>query len=664
MRIVIHNSFIGEQAAENELSRRISLAAMNLGWEVIETKDVQEIDLYQPDFVMVTHFNTPKLSQFPTYGCMWNPPVFFDRYEEFTGGYTDFDKIIDKHANILSYDAYLSSSTKFDGWLSHQLDKTAKKYFITPFFTSCNQTNYISPKLEEPQLVYIGSNWDGSRFKKLFKQLDPLDFMQVYGNKWDYLKKSYKGIIPFDGVSVLNTLRNAGVGLCLHRPEHCEAEMPSMRIFEIVASGAIAICSEHQFIRTTFGDSVLYIDADISSTEQVKQIVRHMEWIRSHPQEALEMSKQAHDIFLDKYTLEKLMLSIIPHHQKLIRDKGFITDGISIQSSQRQVEFIVRVGDRSLQNIKRCLDSIANQTYQDVSVILVQYKHIEGLSELLNNYHSRILIKTIHSQSTGFRSTQLKDGLNAITADYFAILDDDDLIYPNHTYLLVSLLEKYKFTGIAYSGATRVEENLANDMGNAIAKKDLAYFCDFDIQKLANFKNFITSNSFVARASLLDDLYKCDPKLLIGEDFYLILNLCCKSIFLFSCEVTNEFYWRTNRKDNTTFQYENMNTEVDEILSSDPNKVGESLLQLFWEKDLMYIDNYKVAFQSMNPEIKVGKLSKIRYSKYRRFNVFSSFYLYGFLRKVYLRISKGGKYNKNPSLLAKMIIKLKDFLLR
>ena len=527
MRIAIHNSFIGERAAENELSRRISLAAINIGWEVIETKVAQEIDLYEPDFVLVTHFNTPKLSRFPTYECMWNPPIFFDDYMEFIREYADSSKLIEKYANILSCDAYLSSSSKCDDWLNEKLGETSKKFFIAPFFTSCNQTEYVPPNLQNPHLIYIGVNWDGSRFKKLFKQLDTKDFMKVYGSNWNYLKKSYKGTLPFDGTSVLKTLRNAGVGLCLHRHEHTEAETPSMRIFEIVASGALAICGEHKFIRDAFGDNVLYIDINASIPEQVDQISEHISWIRSHQHEALKMSKTSHDIFLEKYTLEKLLLNIVPHHQNLIENKGFIKDSIK-DLSKHQVQFIVRVSDHPLSMLRRCLDSIVNQTYKNVAIILVKHQKIADLDKLLQEYEPVISIKIVNSKFTGFQSTQLKDGLNTITSTYFGILNDTAMIYPNHVQSLISLLHKHKFAGVAYSGSIRVCEN-----SNTLKTNDkaLAYFESFDIRKIAKFENFIDSNSFIAKSSLISDMFKEDPNLEAGEDFFLIflqmLNWCC-----------------------------------------------------------------------------------------------------------------------------------------
>ncbi|MFN5747513.1 MAG: glycosyltransferase, partial [Pseudanabaena sp.] len=579
MKIAIHNSFAEKPCAETELSRRISIASKNLGWETIETSSPHAIKEFNPDFVLVMHFNTPKLYEFPTYGCMWNPPIFFDLYEELLKemrSYSREKKDIVKYANIFTYDGYLSSSQIVDNWLHEKLDNTTKLFWIAPFFTSTNQTRYIPPNIQDPHLAYIGINWDGARFKELFKQLDDQNFMEVYGlaSKWRYLKKSYKMSLPFDGVSVLNTLRDAGVGLCLHKPEHCEAETPSMRIFEIIASGAIAICGEHKFIRTAFGDNVLYIDTNASITDQVKQISDHIDWIKNNQEKALEMSRIAHDIFSEKYTLEKLLLGIIPYHQSLIKDKGFVKYNNN-QTANKKVDVILRIHEGNLNKIRHCLDSIISQTHLNTSVILVKNKEVDGLSNLLKEYTSIVDIKIVNSKYLGSISTQINDGLHNINSDYFTVLSENDVIHPNHLYLLVSLLEKHKFSHVAYSGSIVNLENL--DIPIHLSK-DLACFEDFKINKIAQFKNFIAPNSFIARSSLASDIYVEELKLPFAENFYLILRLCQKSIFIFSYEVTCEF------------SYKNKSNKSKDIYSFDRNVLTYGIPGQITDRDINKFD--------------------------------------------------------------------------
>jgi glycosyltransferase involved in cell wall biosynthesis len=575
MKIAIHNEFFGDNCAETELTERICLAAKNLGWEAIEVASSVEIKRFNPDFVLVLHYRTPKLTGFPTYGCMWNPPEFFEQYELAI-------KRERVKENILSYDGYLSSSPQINTWLKDLLYRTNKKFFIGEFYTSCHQTSYKLPSLERPHLVYIGTNWDGSRFKDIFKSLDTKEYMEIYGpqNAWKYLKRSYKGSLPFDGVSVLDTLNKAGVGLCLHKEEHRKAAVPSMRIFEIVASGAVAICEEHPFIKESFGDSVFYLDSDLSYLEKAAQISRYMRWIQNNQKESLEMSAQAHRIFTEKYSLENLLLAIVPHHQRLIREKGFLTTINSEKLNDKRVEIIVRVGDRDAKMVKRCLDSIASQIYNNIGVIIVKYKELEYLESLLKEYEGKFSVKLIETEFSGFRSSQILAGINAVESEYFGILDDDDLIHPNHVYSLVSLLEKFNDAGVAYSGSIRVweqDKSLSKEVRRNIfiqEQAELAHFEPFDINKFLSLNNFIVSNSFIARTSLIDEDLRTDPELKVGEDVFLLLNLCIKTKFIFSYEATCEFYWRYSKKDNSTFEGNHLWEDS-----------AKRIRHIFWKKD-------------------------------------------------------------------------------
>ncbi|MDX2256136.1 MAG: glycosyltransferase family A protein [Pseudanabaenaceae cyanobacterium bins.39] len=275
-----------------------------------------------------------------------------------------------------------------------------------------------------------------------------------------------------------------------------------------------------------------------------------------------------------QYSLESLLLGITPHHQKLIIEKGFVpytdhqlANQLTHQSTKKSVEIIVRVGGRPIHFLKRCLDSIAHQTYQNIGIVIVKYQEIAGLENLLKQYTDRLFIKVIETQFSGFRSTQLMAGINAVTSEYFGILDDDDLIHPNHVFLLVSLLESSSHLGVAYSGSIRVWESDKSDRiqkHKRFDKQDnqhnpyyetakLHYFEDFSLKKILRFKNFISSNSFIAKRSLLCDEFNFDPQLKVGEDFFVLLNLCRRANFVFSYEATCEFYWRQSKRDNSSF---------------------------------------------------------------------------------------------------------------
>lgn len=475
---------------------------------------------------------------------MVNPPAYFAHDEQFV-------------KNVLSYDAYLSSSQHINLWLKDILYIAPKDYFIADWYTSTHHVRYRSPQIHEPRLVYAGINWDGSRYRELFEKLETQPYLDIYGpqNAWSQLKHSYRGPLPFDGESILNVLNKAGAGLCLHRKEHCDAATPSSRIFEIAASGAIAICQEHCFIRDVFRDSVLYLESTDDPARTTAQISEYMEWIANNPEKALELSKKAYDLFAQNYTLERLLADLGQKHQKLSSQKTCLSHPRALKLGERSAQLIVRVGDRDVQYIERALDSIRGQTYEGVGAIVVQYKEVPELSKVLNKFRQEIPLEIVESSYTGSRSTQLWDGLGAVSSDYFGILDDDDLIYPSHVNSLVQLLDGFLDRGVAYSGSIRVwESDLASGSPANLPSEpaELMYFEPFDLGRLVALDNFITSNSFLARTSLLKGIGS-DPQLPLFEDLFLLLFLCQKTNFVFSYEPTCEFRWRQNKAGNSVW---------------------------------------------------------------------------------------------------------------
>lgn len=477
---------------------------------------------------------------------MVSPPAYFAQDDQFV-------------KNILSYDGYLSSSDHISSWLRDILYQTHKKHLIAPWYTTCHNVPYRRPEIRKPRLLYTGTNWDGPRHRELFEQLDAEPYLDIYGpiEAWQYLKRSFRGSLAFDGISMLGALHSAGVGLCLHRKEHCEGATPSSRIFEIAASGAIAICQTHPFIRENFGDSVLYFDSVGDTAAIVKQIAEYMQWIAENQKQALDLSKRAYEIYSKKYTLEKLLSDLVPHHERLIAQKQIRRARKGVRKDEG-IEFIVRVGDRGAKYVERALDSLAGQTYGPIGVTLVEYGEVENLGQVLKKYESQLHIRILKVPRSRFRSTQLWAGLNAVSSQYFGILDDDDVLHPSHIDSLLQLLEKSESFGVAYSGSIRVWESRclkgepqpSHELPSEPA--ELAYFQPFDLNRLVALDNFITSNAFIARSYLLKDLGH-DPQLPLLEDLFLLLHLCRKTDFVFSYEATCEFYWAHTRQDNTAF---------------------------------------------------------------------------------------------------------------
>jgi glycosyltransferase involved in cell wall biosynthesis len=552
LRIAVLNSWPNlEYSAEREFIARLKLACLNLGWTCIEVVTSEDVLNAQADCVIVTHEYSPKLAGIPTIGLLWSPPDF---YKE------DPSRI----RTILSYDGYLAGSESVRDYLTDLLFSTTKNSPVSDwdFLPTAPGTEFRPPNLSDPSLFYAGVHWDGNRHGKLIKGLRASLPVAFYGDpaKWAHFGAAYKGRIPFDGISIFDRINEAGVALCLHREEHLKHDVPSMRIFESAAASAVIITENSNFAKRNFGDSVLYVDQDANAADKVIQIRTHFEWIRSHPTEALALAAKSHAIFNDHFSLEKL-LAKLPDFLRQVKSAGHYDAGIH-NDIRPKVEVIVRIGGRSRFYIERCLDSLAAQSYPNLGVILVSYREVPGLDTLLEKYKTRFTsIKRIASKPTGFRSTALWDGMRAVEGEYFCNQDDDDTLHRNHIGSLVALLEADNDYHVAYSGCVQVQDepghyydqiNFKGPIGAQIKEnRHLIFFDQFQRRRLLRSDNFVQSNTWLARKSVLQKRDFADPKLIVSEDMYLYFLFLRRGDFLFSWNVTANWHWRSTSMDNS-----------------------------------------------------------------------------------------------------------------
>lgn len=561
MRIAVLNSWPNlEFSAEREFIARLHLACQSLGWTCIEATTSDEIIIADTDCVLVTHEYSAKLTHVPTIGLLWSPPDYFRD-----------DPV--RVRNILSYDGYLAGSDSVREYLDDLFFSTNKNSPVSKFnvLPTAPTTEFREPNLSAPSLFYAGVHWDGKRHEKLIRSLRAELPVSFYGDpaKWARFGTDYKGKIPFDGISIFQKINAAGVALCLHRAEHLQNGVPSMRIFESAAASAVVITENSSWAKRHFGESVLYVDQDASDKEKARQVIEHFEWIRSHPSEALALAMQANSIFNEHFSLEKFLVHL-PDFLHQVKDTGRFIESKQ-DSASSKVEAIVRIGGRDLSYVERCLDSLAAQSHANLGLILVNFKNNPGVDDLLKKYLARFTsIKQIKSEATGFRSTSLWDGMRAVDGDYFCNLDDDDTIHPNHISSLADLLQTNKDHSVAYSGCIQVQDeeghyyhqiNFKGPIGLQVKEnRKLLFFDAFNMQRMLHLENFVVSNAWLARKAVLNNKVLVDPKLVVSEDVYLYQFFLAHGGFLFSWKATANWHWRSTNRDNSTI-HENYRVE-------------------------------------------------------------------------------------------------------
>lgn len=94
--------------------------------------------------------------------------------------------------------------------------------------------------------------------------------------------------------------------------------------------------------------------------------------------------------------------------------------------------------------IDRCLNSLINQTYRKLEIIIVNDGSTDNSRKIIDKFSkmdSRIIVI---DKNNGGLSEARNVGINAATGDYITFIDSDDFVSYDYIEYLYSLIEKYK----------------------------------------------------------------------------------------------------------------------------------------------------------------------------------------------------------------------------
>ena len=90
-----------------------------------------------------------------------------------------------------------------------------------------------------------------------------------------------------------------------------------------------------------------------------------------------------------------------------------------------------------------CIDSIRNQSYQNLQVILVDDQSPDRCPEICDSYAQKDLrIQVIHQKNTGVSGAR-NTGLQHVTGEYILFVDSDDELFPNAVEILLHDAQEY-----------------------------------------------------------------------------------------------------------------------------------------------------------------------------------------------------------------------------
>lgn len=529
MRLAIHNPFPPTQAwAEHEIARRIEIASGTLGWEARILHLSPEIDEFDPDAVLSLHPQAaPKLTHHPAVACLWNPPSLF--------GSDHWPK---RHE--LSYDIHLYASDEALTYIRDILHPTTKPLVTAPMYPSSPRIAHAPSVRADSELFYIGSNWDGKRYPEVLRRLAEAGVLALHGSpaRWGHLSGALRGSIPFDGLSVIETARHCGIGLCLHLPIHAESGIPNMRIFELCAAGALAVCDRNPFLLDNFADTVLYVDTRCAEEEIADQILAHVSWARAHPGLAKDMAAAAQKIFLERFTLETL-LSPLPDLLDRFRRETDLRPGHPAASGADPVVTMVLPWDEAGEaGLEARLRMLAGQSGPRIAVAVPvpegpERAGAQSVWRQLGHSFAGGGVVPVPAGGGALASTLLWAGLRAAETPWVGMLPGGVTLYPHHIESLLAAAEK-DAAEVVYAGVLGPVPDGKRNPGCANPDEPLLleWFDPFGVPDARQSTDRIHPGAVLARRDTLLPLLSKDPLLEEGAGRFLLRRLADRVCFL------------------------------------------------------------------------------------------------------------------------------------
>ena len=539
-RIAVLNAI--EPPAIRESTARLKLVARRFGIDARSFCRSEDIIEYAPDFVLVSSCQDAKLTPFPTYGLLAPPAAQYLQTPRFT-------------RNVLTYDASLTLSQEVARFV-RDLAFGARK-FSCPIahFAATVQATEFEPHNGAAHLAYVGSNAQPERLIPVIESLLRHETLELRGPRgaWECVRRgaALAGPVPFDGASVLQIYRDAGVGLDLALADGAWQTPPATRLLEIIAASAVAITTRQPGLERLFGDALLYVE-DNAPAHLAEQVCDHLEWVRGHPDAASERARAAHRIFRETFALDRLFPALLELHRRVVVEKGYRPDpDPEYERDLPSVTYIVRTGGgRSLKLLRRALDSLVAQQYPKLKALLVLFRELPELDELRAEYPA-LDLKAVDDFG-GLRSTAICAGMRNVDTDLLGLLDDDDVLSPNHVRMLVKALQYHDrrnwrgTLNMAYSGSVevgetqpRVEHPEYRDEHTLtrIERRCIEHYRLYEPGEMSRHQWYLI-NSFLVRRMLIDDELLDDPRIHTCEDLYVSLQIAQRTFLAFSGEVT------------------------------------------------------------------------------------------------------------------------------
>jgi hypothetical protein len=460
--------------------QRLAVAASNIGATMIVVDNDGRpqwssprlsLDTSKPlppseiDFLISLHFESPRLIDAYSYYALWQPLDFYFHF--------GYEQSLRK---MLSHNDCLSCLSDFAD--AHGRNAFGARGPINPdpfptLFHNVPQP-YLEPRIDgRSRLFYIGINWEkGGRSKGrhsgLFDLLDGDEILDIYGPRkllnfepWEGFK-SYRGELPFDGLSTVTAINKAGICLALSSEPHKRAGLMSNRLFEGLAAGAAVIVDSNRFAQKHFSDVAYFIDDRGSAEDVAFQVRTIVEEIRRGPEKAIARVRKGQARLAESFSLEGSLRGLISGHAKRVEYYR------SANLAEGSVSVILTYQDGALEPLMEMIANVAGQISVQIDLVLVcdatfLQRHRQAILSAATGAIRTVVPRPLDLARTERVAGQpplqvvptgpkVAEALADLATDYFCFLRQDESWFHDHLASLLGALRRHAGTVMAASG--------------------------------------------------------------------------------------------------------------------------------------------------------------------------------------------------------------------
>jgi hypothetical protein len=424
-----------------------------LGFDVATGKCINDVHLPDKyDFAISFHYDTPKFLNLRTFLWVANPLEFM----HFQSTYR-----VNLIQHLRAYDDYLfNGSSLLKGHIRQVLGSEWHDSGLS-LIGSASRGALVPPHplgaaavaAEASKVFYCGVNWErgvgkSGRAQGLLDVLQERGIADFYGPRklegidpWAGFT-SYRGEIPFDGVSMFETMRQYGAVLAVSSPAHLKSRTASGRVFEGLVSGTPVISDRNPHVIEQFGDLVYYFSGN-SEQDKADSIQAALNQILANPDEANRRVREAQKLIAEQYSfetkLDAALAAIHTDHRKVLATSGAgaVVDVVLIDhdlwgaTSSAAGEQIFP----NLTHVLRAAAELQNQSHHRVRISVRSPRWVEGApKDLPENVDFRFLPPQEDMAEWNKRrmGAKLAEAVDLIDGDYSVFFNQLD--FPQYDY--------------------------------------------------------------------------------------------------------------------------------------------------------------------------------------------------------------------------------------